>query len=95
MGQSFGFCRSPTGTPPPCGGRCTDALEDLLLRLGRLAEDLPEVSELALDPVLAGPSGCIAVDVRLRLSAVGCEPDPYLRDLLRRPSIDGNWEPKP
>jgi ATP-grasp domain len=81
-----------TGHP---GGAPADtcALEDLLLRLGRLAEDLPDVAELALDPVLAGPSGCMAVDVRLRLSAVGSEPDPYLRDLLHRPSIDCNWEP--
>ncbi|WP_327004378.1 acetate--CoA ligase family protein [Dactylosporangium sp. NBC_01737] len=71
----------------------TDALENLLLRLGRLAVDLPDVAELALDPVLAGPSGCVAVDVRLRLSAVGSEPDPYLRDLLHRPSINGNREP--
>jgi hypothetical protein len=73
----------------------TDTLEDLLLRLGRLAEDLPEVAELSLDPVLAGPSGCIAVNARLRLSAVGSEPDPYLRDLLQRPDIDANREPKP
>ncbi|WP_460492150.1 acetate--CoA ligase family protein [Dactylosporangium cerinum] len=73
----------------------TEALEDLLLRLGRLAEDLPEVAELALEPVLAGKSGCMVVDVRLRLSAVGSEPDPYLRDLLQRPSIDANREPNP
>jgi len=31
------------------------ALEDLLLRVARLAEDLPEVLELTLDPVLVGP----------------------------------------
>jgi acyl-CoA synthetase (NDP forming)/GNAT superfamily N-acetyltransferase len=62
----------------------TAALEDLLLRLGRLAEDIPEVAELDLNPVLAGPDGVIAVDVKLRLSAVSGEPDPYLR-VLREP----------
>jgi acyl-CoA synthetase (NDP forming)/GNAT superfamily N-acetyltransferase len=31
------------------------ALEDLLLRVARLAEDLPEVLELTLDPVIVGP----------------------------------------
>ncbi|MEV4624208.1 GNAT family N-acetyltransferase [Asanoa sp. NPDC049573] len=59
----------------------TDAVEDLLLRLGRLAEDLPEVAELDLNPVVAGPDGVVAVDAKLRLLAVGVEPDPVLRGL--------------
>jgi acyl-CoA synthetase (NDP forming) len=32
------------------------ALEDLLLRVARLADDLPEVLRLALEPVLVGPA---------------------------------------
>ena len=44
------------------------ALADLLLRLGRLADDLPHVAELDLNPVLAGPDGCVAVDARVRVS---------------------------
>jgi len=43
------------------------ALQDLVHRLGRLAEDVPEVSELDLNPVIAGPNGCVAVDARVRL----------------------------
>jgi acetate---CoA ligase (ADP-forming) len=43
------------------------ALEDLVHRLGRLAEDFPEVSELDLNPVIAGPDGCVAVDARVRI----------------------------
>jgi acetate---CoA ligase (ADP-forming) len=43
------------------------ALAELVLRLGRLAEDFPEVSELDLNPVIAGPDGCLAVDARVRL----------------------------
>ncbi|WSG38355.1 acetate--CoA ligase family protein [Dactylosporangium sp. NBC_01737] len=78
------------GAPPAD----TAALEDLLLRLGRLAEDVPEIAELDLDPILAGPAGCTAVDVRLRLSAVGVEPDPYLRNLLLRPDTDDDREPR-
>ncbi len=65
------------GTPPVD----TAALEDLLLRLGRLAEDFPEVAELDLNPVLAGPDGVVAVDAKLRLAPVGAEPDPLLRRL--------------
>jgi acyl-CoA synthetase (NDP forming)/GNAT superfamily N-acetyltransferase len=62
----------------------TAALEDLLLRLGRLAEELPEVAELDLNPVLAGPDGVVAVDVKLRLAPVDPEPDAAVR-ALREP----------
>jgi acyl-CoA synthetase (NDP forming) len=43
------------------------ALTELVHRLGRLAEDFPEVAELDLNPVIAGPDGCVAVDARVRL----------------------------
>ncbi|MET0420015.1 MAG: acetate--CoA ligase family protein, partial [Actinoplanes sp.] len=59
----------------------TTALEDLLLRLARLAEDLPEVAELDLNPVLASPDGVVAVDAKLRLAPAGAEPDAVLRAL--------------
>src|SRR4029077_9724683 len=45
------------------------ALVTLLHRLSRLALDLPEVAELDLNPVLALPDGCCAVDARIRLRA--------------------------
>ena len=65
------------GTPPAD----TAALADALLRVSRLADDLPEVSELDLDPVLARPDGVWCVDVRVRISPA--EPrDPFLRRLL-------------
>ena len=51
------------GAPPAN----TDALCDLVVRLGRLAEDFPEVCELDLNPVLAGTDGCVAVDARIRV----------------------------
>lgn len=44
----------------------TAALEEFLLRVGRLAEDFPEIAELDLGPVLAGPGGVVAVDAKLR-----------------------------
>jgi len=43
------------------------ALADLLHRLSRLATDLPEIAELDLNPVLARPRGCVAVDARVRV----------------------------
>ncbi len=58
----------------------TDALEDVLLRVSRLADDLPEVAELDLNPVIARPEGCLAADARIRIMTA--EPrDPFLRRL--------------
>jgi acyl-CoA synthetase (NDP forming) len=67
------------GAPPVDTG----AVEDLLLRIGQLAEDLPEIAELDLNPVLVGPHGVVAVDAKLRLQRVGAEPDAGLRRLGR------------
>ncbi|HKZ19303.1 MAG TPA: GNAT family N-acetyltransferase [Acidimicrobiia bacterium] len=44
------------------------ALLDLVHRLARLGLDLPAIAELDLNPILAMPSGCVAVDYRVRLS---------------------------
>jgi acyl-CoA synthetase (NDP forming) len=43
------------------------ALTDLVLRLARLGEELPEVAELDLNPILALPDRCVAVDARVRV----------------------------
>ena len=51
------------GAPPADEG----ALVDLVLRIGRLADQLPEVAELDLNPVIALPDGCVAVDARVRV----------------------------
>jgi len=47
-----------------------DALVDVVLRMSRLAEDLPEVAEGWCDPLLAAPGGAVAVDARFRLTAL-------------------------
>jgi len=44
-----------------------EALEDLALRLNRLAADLPEVRSLVLDPVIAGPTGIAIGGARIVL----------------------------
>ena len=48
-----------------------DALEDLVLRVGRLADELPEVSEMDLNPVVVSETGALAVDLKIR-----CAPAP-------------------
>ena len=56
------------------------ALENLLLRVARLAEDFPQVAELDLNPVIARPDGAYVVDARIHL--MPAQPgDPYLRRL--------------
>jgi acyl-CoA synthetase (NDP forming) len=64
------------------GSRAVDtaALADLLLRVSRLADDLPEVAELDLNPVIARPDGAHAVDTRIRI-APATPRDPFLRQL--------------
>src|SRR5258708_2981519 len=56
------------------------ALQDILMRVSRLADDLPQVAELDLNPVIARPDGAHVVDTRVRL--LPARPaDPYLRRL--------------
>ena len=56
------------------------ALTDVLLRVSRLADDIPEIAELDLNPVIASPDGACAVDARVRVSAAA-PADPFLRRL--------------
>jgi len=45
------------------------ALRDLLLRVSRLADEVPEIVELDLNPVIALPDGrgCRVVDARIKV----------------------------
>jgi acyl-CoA synthetase (NDP forming) len=51
-----------------------DALRELLLRVSRLAADVPEIAELDLNPVIAlAPGlGCRVVDARIKVRARPC-----------------------
>lgn len=53
-----------------------DAVVELVVAVGRLAEEVPEVAEVDLNPVMASPGGCALVDVKLRLDeAIAVSPD--------------------
>ena len=54
-----GFRGAPPASAP--------ALSELVQRLARLGEDLPAVAELDLNPVIALPDRCVAVDARVRI----------------------------
>ncbi|GHE62925.1 acyl-CoA synthetase [Streptomyces longispororuber] len=59
-----------------------EGLEQLLLRLSRLAVDLPQLAEADLNPVLARPGQITALDAHIRLLPRVSQ-DPYLRQLRR------------
>jgi acyl-CoA synthetase (NDP forming)/GNAT superfamily N-acetyltransferase len=44
------------------------ALEDLLLRVGRLVDDVPEIAEVVLDPVSVGLGGAAALAASMRVA---------------------------
>jgi acyl-CoA synthetase (NDP forming)/GNAT superfamily N-acetyltransferase len=56
------------------------ALRDVLMRVSRLADDIPEIAELDLNPVVARPDGAVAVDSRIRVLPQPPR-DPFLRRL--------------
>ena len=51
-------------------------LEEILLQVSRLVEEIPEISELDLNPIFALPpgQGCRIVDARIRLEAQTSRP---------------------
>jgi len=51
-----------------------EGLVNVLHRLSRLAEDMPEVAELDCNPVIATPEGVMVVDARLRIDAEAARP---------------------
>ena len=57
-----------------------EALRDLLLRTSRLAEDLPEITEVSLGPIIIRPDGVFIVNARIKAMASESQ-DPYLRRL--------------
>jgi ATP-grasp domain len=71
-GQAEAMLRSLRGAAVFTGLRgCPPIDLDFVARtvvaVGDLMTDYPEIAELDLNPVLAGPEGCLAVDWRIRV----------------------------
>jgi len=66
--RGFRLLQGYRGHPPAD----VEAIEDILLRVARLVEEVPEIAELDLNPVIALPpgQGCWIVDSRIRLEAI-------------------------
>jgi acyl-CoA synthetase (NDP forming)/GNAT superfamily N-acetyltransferase len=60
------------------------AVEDLLGRIGTLADDVPEIAELDLNPVIVGTDGVLTVDAKIRVAPVRADHDLRHDPLLRR-----------
>ncbi len=78
--------REPRSSALLFGHRGTDpvdvaALEDLVLRVGRLADSVPQLAELDLNPVIARPDGAFIVDARARLAPAPTPPPLPIRRL--------------
>ena len=57
------------------------ALEDLLLRVGALVDEAPEIVGLELNPVIVSPGGAAIVDATVRAAPVDRDPLPPVRRL--------------
>jgi acyl-CoA synthetase (NDP forming) len=82
--DAYDLVRSLRGSPLFFGYRGAQPVdvakvEELLLRVGRLADDLPELIEMDLNPVIVGEHDVVAVDVKIRLEAALARLPPDLR----------------
>jgi acetyl coenzyme A synthetase (ADP forming)-like protein len=69
-----GYRGAPTGD--------IGALADLICRVAKLAERLPEVIEMGLNPVIVSPDGCLVVDAKVRVALLEApEPELWRRHL--------------
>jgi acyl-CoA synthetase (NDP forming) len=64
--------RSIRGAPLLFGHRGStpanvSAVENVLLRVARLADDLPQLAEMDLNPLIATPTDAVVVDARIRV----------------------------
>jgi acyl-CoA synthetase (NDP forming) len=64
--RTFPVLKGYRGSPPAD----VASLEDLLLRVSALAEDLPQVVEMDLNPVRVGERGVWVLDARVRVELV-------------------------
>jgi acetyl coenzyme A synthetase (ADP forming)-like protein len=71
--QLFGYRGAP---PADVAG-----LEDLLLRVARMAEEVPQLAEMDLNPVIVSAAGCLVVDARMRLLPWRAQPEQSVRRL--------------
>jgi acetyl coenzyme A synthetase (ADP forming)-like protein len=83
--------RATRGAPLLFGHRAAPpvdvgALEGLLLRIARMADDIPQLAEMDLNPVIVSPHGAVVVDAKARLAPWTPRPELTVRH-LRDPGV--------
>ena len=63
------------------------ALVTMLERIAIVAEEVPELTELDLNPILVSPAGALVVDCKARLAPCQPGPGPLFPALRRRPGL--------
>jgi acyl-CoA synthetase (NDP forming) len=84
--EAADLVRSTRGSPLLFGYRGTPAvdvagLEETLLRVAKLAEDIPEIADVDLNPVIVAAAGPLVVDAKVRLVSAGPAPELSVRRL--------------
>jgi acyl-CoA synthetase (NDP forming)/RimJ/RimL family protein N-acetyltransferase len=64
---------------PHLDARSRQCLEDLLLRVGALVEEVPELVRLAVNPIIVGDGRAVAIEVAAEVAEVEREPLPPIR----------------
>jgi acetyl coenzyme A synthetase (ADP forming)-like protein len=67
--RSFPLLNGFRGAPQ----RDTQALEDILIRIGFLINDVPEIAELDCNPVMVLEQGAVVVDARIRVAPAAAQ----------------------
>jgi acyl-CoA synthetase (NDP forming) len=57
------------------------AVRDILVRVGALVDDVPQIAELDLNPLVCRVDGITVVDARVRVAPAPVHPDPLVRQL--------------
>jgi acyl-CoA synthetase (NDP forming) len=57
------------------------AVTDVLVRVAALVDDVPEIAELDLNPLICRSDGVLAVDARIRVAPAPLHADPLVRQL--------------
>lgn len=56
-----------------------DAICGVLVQVARLVTDIPEILDIDINPLLAGPDGCVALDARMRIARADPAAGPFDR----------------
>jgi acetyltransferase len=66
-------------------GVSLEAVARVIVAVSQLLAEFPQVLEIDINPLLAAPDGCCALDVRIRAALERCSPTPAFRPAVPPP----------